>query len=149
MGMLSFLFSLRVPAVVQMIYPASNQWAYSILCPTNYHVGVEPTIIAIAAHWAQCGFRGARGQWRHETIILRWAGWELTPCYSSCRHPALKSQRESLLCKACTILPTCNNLNDTDKLVFLLSTCDMICFSAKTCCTMLNIRTDVSGTDFM
>ena len=31
MGMLSFLFSLRVPAVVQMIYPASNQWACSIL----------------------------------------------------------------------------------------------------------------------
>ena len=43
-----------------------------------------------------------------------------------CRHPALKSYRENLLCKACTILPTFNSLNDTDKLFFLFSNCDII-----------------------
>ena len=61
-----------------------------------------------------------------------------------CRHPALKSHRENLLSKACTILPTFNTLSDTDKMAFLLSNCDIMFFSAKTCCKMLNIRTDVS-----
>ena len=66
-----------------------------------------------------------------------------------CRHPALKSHRENLLSKACTILPTFNTLSDTDKMAFLLSNCDIVFFSAKTCCKMLNIRTDVSRIDFM
>ena len=66
-----------------------------------------------------------------------------------CRHPALKSHRENLLSKACTILPTFNTLNDTDKMAFLLSNCDIVFFSAKTCCKMLNIRTDVSRIDFI
>ena len=47
-----------------------------------------------------------------------------------------------ILCKASTILPTFDILNDADKLVFLLSNCDIIFFSVKSCCKMLNIRTD-------
>ena len=66
-----------------------------------------------------------------------------------CLHPDLKVHRENLLLKACTVLPSFNYLNDTDKLVFLLSNCDIIFFSAKTCSKMLNIRTDVSRTDFI
>ena len=66
-----------------------------------------------------------------------------------CLHPDLKVHREYLLLKACTVLPSFNYLNDTDKLVFLLSNCDIIFFSAKTCSKMLNIRTDVSRTDFI
>ena len=66
-----------------------------------------------------------------------------------CLHPDLKVHRENLLLKACTVLPAFNYLNDTDKLVFLLSNCDIIFFSAKTCSKMLNIRTDVSRTDFI
>ena len=60
-----------------------------------------------------------------------------------CRHPALKSHRENLLSKACTILPSFNILSDTYKLAFVLSNCDVIFFSAKTCCKTLTIRTDV------
>ena len=60
-----------------------------------------------------------------------------------------KVHRENLLLKACTVSPSFNYLNDTDKLVFLLSNCDIIFFSAKTCSKMLNIRTDVSRTDFI
>ena len=48
-----------------------------------------------------------------------------------------------------THLPSFKHLNDTDKFVFLLSNCDIIIFSAKTCSKMLNIQTDVSRTDFM
>ena len=43
-----------------------------------------------------------------------------------CRHPARESQRENLLYKACTVLPTFNILNDTDKLVFLLSNANLL-----------------------
>ena len=50
-----------------------------------------------------------------------------------CLHPDLKVLRENLLLKACTVLPSFIYLNDTDKLVFLLSNCDIIFFSAKTC----------------
>ena len=49
-----------------------------------------------------------------------------------CLHPDLKVLRENLLLKACTVLPSFTYLNDTDKLVFLLSNCDIIFFSAKT-----------------
>ena len=66
-----------------------------------------------------------------------------------CLHPDLKVLRKNLLRKACTVLPSFIYLNDTDKLVFLLSNCDIIFFSAKTCSIMLNIRTDVSRTDFI
>ena len=66
-----------------------------------------------------------------------------------CLHPDLKVLGENLLRKACTVLPSFIYLNDTAKLVFLLSNCDIIFFSAKTCSKMLNIRTDVSRTDFI
>ena len=61
--------------------------------------------------------------------------------------PDLKVLKENLLLKACTILPSFDYLNDTDKLVFLLllsNNCDIIFVSAKTCSKMLNIRTGVS-----
>ena len=44
------------------------------------------------------------------------------------------------LCKVACIL------NETDKLMFIMSNRD-ITFSAKICCKMLDIRTDVSSTD--
>ena len=66
-----------------------------------------------------------------------------------CLHPDLKVLRENILLKACTVLPSFDYLNDTDKLVFLLSNCDILFFSAKTCSKILNIRTEVSRTDFM
>ena len=59
-----------------------------------------------------------------------------------CRHPALKFQREHILCKACTILPTFDILKDADKLVFILSNCEIIFLVQKTYSKMLNIRTD-------
>ena len=66
-----------------------------------------------------------------------------------CLHPNLKVHRENILLKACLVLPSFYHLNDTDKLVFLLSNCDIIFVSAKTCSKMLNMRTDVSRTDFI
>ena len=63
--------------------------------------------------------------------------------------PKPQSTRENILLKACLVLPSFYYLNNTDKLVFLLSNCDIIFVSAKTCSKMLNMRTDVSRTDFI
>ena len=87
--------------------------------------------------WLNCFKKGFIETETEEHFLLR------------CLHPDLKVHRENLLLKACTVLPSFIYLNDTDKLVFLLSNCDIIFFSAKTCSKMLNIRTDVSRTDFI
>ena len=59
--------------------------------------------------------------------------------------PELKVHREHLLLKACR--PSFDYLNDTNKIMFLLSNCDTMFCSVKTCSKMLNIRTEVSRTD--
>ena len=65
-----------------------------------------------------------------------------------CLHPNLKVHRENLL-KTCIVLPSFDYSKNADKWVFLLSNCAIIFFSAKTCSKMLEIRTDVSRTDYI
>ena len=66
-----------------------------------------------------------------------------------CILPEFVKYRKDLLDKASCVYPNFNAIDDTSKVVFLLSHPSIVFYSAKLCCKMLNVRTDISKKDFI